>query len=106
MDKVVAVIETVKLPSDSQRPAVVGDKFESVDRYVGGEWPLVLPAAEQHDRLVLVASVNRSELPGDGLQRILERIGSVLLEGLLCEPEGRTVLTDDSNDAFGKAVGA
>ena len=55
MDKVVAVIETVKLPSDSQRPAVVGDKFESVDRYVGGEWPLVLPAAEQHDRLVPLA---------------------------------------------------
>ena len=85
---------------------MVDDKLESVDRYVGDEWPIDLPAAEQHDRLVLVASVNRSELPGDGLQRISERISSVLLEGLLCEPEGRTVFTDDSNDAFGKAVGA
>ena len=55
IEKDAAVIETVNLLLDSLSPGGVADWFAAKNRYLGGERPIDLLSANQHDRVLEAA---------------------------------------------------
>ncbi len=55
MKKDVAVAETTRLLSTSLSPAAVADWHQSKNLYLGGERPIDLLAADEHERVLEAA---------------------------------------------------